>query len=323
MLSTLRTGLSARGLNAVKATAVIARSYSTPINGLLPEDMSEEEHLTYGEPVRIPATHNITVAHLHLRSYLPHELDFFTDFARRAAAVLEMPCSGAIPLPVQTSRWTVNKSPFIYKKAQENFERKTHKRLLAIKDTHPDVVRRWVQFLSQNSMAGVGMKVTIWEHEELGVGQKRFDKVKDGENKNRSVAESLTNAEEAFGTTEFEQMSGNMSQEPSKQIKAVADQLLAQMMKDIDEEEENSVSSNSTKNANSTTTLNPQEISPSPTATPDSSDQPTESNITDAVEPLVSGSATLNPELSKAVEKAMAETATTSVESVKSNKPDQ
>ncbi|KAG0002475.1 mitochondrial 37S ribosomal protein rsm10 [Entomortierella chlamydospora] len=301
MLSTIKTGLSSRGLNAVKAATIATRSFSSPVTGTLPEDMSEEDRLVYGQPVQIPTTHNITVAHLHLRSYLPDQLEFFTDFARRAAAALEMPCSGAIPLPVQTSKWTVNKSPFVYKKAQETFERKTHKRLLAIKDSHPDVVRRWVQFLNQNSIAGVGMKITIWENEELGVGQKRLDKVKKGESRNRSVAELMKGA-------------GSEIEEPSNEVKAVADQLLAEMMKDIGGQEE-IVSDKRHKDesvAQDTSANTSLDASSSAETTHENPSQPTESTIKDAVEPLVSGSSTLDPELSEAVEKAAAETATKS-----------
>ncbi|KAG0332699.1 mitochondrial 37S ribosomal protein rsm10 [Podila horticola] len=225
MLSPLKSTLSRNTLNAVKV-AVATRSYSAQAK--LPETMSPEDRLIYGEPVQIPTTHNITVAHLHLRSYMPQQLEFFADFARRAAASLEMPCSGVIPLPVQTSKWTVNKSPFVQKKAQETFERKTHKRLLAIKDTHPDVVRRWVQFLNQNSLAGVGMRVTVWENEELGVGQKRLEKVKKGESRNRSVAEMMSTSQDG----------GDAQDGVSKDVKAVADQLLAEMMKDIGGQEE-------------------------------------------------------------------------------------
>ncbi|KAF9923419.1 mitochondrial 37S ribosomal protein rsm10 [Linnemannia zychae] len=292
MLSTLKTSLSAQGLaSAKKSVAAIAtRSFSTPAGkNLLPEDMSDEDRLVYGEPIQIPTTHNITVAHLHLRSFLPQQLDFFTDFARRAAAAMEMPCSGAIPLPVQTSKWTVNKSPFVYKKAQETFERKTHKRLLAIKDTHPDVVRQWVQFLSQNSMPGVGMKVTLWENEELGVGQKRLERVKKGESRNRSVATMMSGGKE-----------------PSNEVKAVADQLLAEMMKDIGGEEEIAKEQQEEKKPSSS------QAPETPVEQVENTDQPTESNISDVVEPLVSGSSTLDPKLSEAVEKAAAETATKS-----------
>ncbi|KAG0318915.1 mitochondrial 37S ribosomal protein rsm10 [Linnemannia gamsii] len=290
MLSSLKTSLSAQGLASAKKSvvAIASRSVSTSAaKKALPEDMSAEDRLVYGEPVQIPTTHNITVAHLHLRSYLPHQLEFFTDFARRAAAALEMPCSGAIPLPVQTSKWTVNKSPFVHKKAQETFERKTHKRLLAIKDTHPDVVRRWVQFLNQNAIAGVGMKVTVWENEELGVGQKKMEKAMKGESRNRSVAAMMAESEE-----------------PSKEVKAVADQLLAEMMKDIGGEEEITKAQQLDSKPSSPAAAAPE--------VPESADQATESTITDVVEPLVSGSSTLDPELSKAVEKAVAETATKS-----------
>ncbi|KAF8980529.1 mitochondrial 37S ribosomal protein rsm10 [Entomortierella lignicola] len=303
MLSTLKTGLSARGLNAVKAATIATRSYSSPVTPTLPEDISEEDRLVYGLPVQIPTTHNITVAHLHLRSYLPDQLEFFTDFARRTAAALEMPCSGAIPLPVQTSKWTVNKSPFVYKKAQETFERKTHKRLLAIKDTHPDVVRRWVQFLNQNSIAGVGMKVTIWENEELGVGQKRLAKVKKGESRNRSVAELMKSSEVLN--------SGSEAEEPTNEVKAVADQLLAEMMKDVGGEEEIlDIKENKIENDEIKSTVSASQDAPSSSETPiENSSQPTESTIKDVVEPLVSGSSTLSPELSEAVEKAVVESA--------------
>ncbi|KAI1320186.1 mitochondrial 37S ribosomal protein rsm10 [Mortierella claussenii] len=312
MLSTLKTGLSTRGLTAIKAASIATRSYSAPTNRALPENMSLEDRLVYGEPVQIPTTHNITVAHLHLRSYLPNRLEFFADFARRTAAVLDMPCSGIIPLPVQTSKWTVNKSPFVHKKAQETFERKTHKRLLAIKDTHPEVVRRWIQFLNQNSMAGIGMKVTIWENEELGIGQKRLDKVKKGESRNRSVAELMRSSE-----------SGTDGQEPSKDVKAVADQLLAEMMKDIGGQEEilndnqhsqdeptTSITSPASPTSPTSTTTS-QEAPSSPAPTSDNADVPTESHISDAIEPLVSASSNQDPELSKVNDKTVIDELTT------------
>ncbi|KAF9159450.1 mitochondrial 37S ribosomal protein rsm10 [Actinomortierella ambigua] len=286
--------------------------------------LSEEDLLVYAEPVKIPSTHNIKVAQIQFRSYLPNQLDFFTDFARRAAAALNIPCSGPIPLPVQTSRWTVNKSPFIHKKAQENFERKTHKRLLHVTDTHPDVVRRWVQFLNQHSLSGVGIKASIWEHEDLGVGQRRYSKVQQGEARNtRSQASSTIITEEAFGTVHLENMA------PSDEVKAVADQLLADMLKDdvvqedgqkLNKKEQKEASPSSTNNNTNNTTadkkpankeVNPDSSTPTTTeTTKEDPEQPTESTLTDCVEPLTSGSATLDPELSEVVEKAIAESAT-------------
>ena len=40
--------------------------------------------------------------------------------------------AGPIPLPTRTERFTVNRSPFADKKSREQFEIKTHKRLLDI-----------------------------------------------------------------------------------------------------------------------------------------------------------------------------------------------
>jgi len=40
--------------------------------------------------------------------------------------------SGPIPLPTKTSKYTVLKSPFVYKKSREQFEMRTHKRLIDI-----------------------------------------------------------------------------------------------------------------------------------------------------------------------------------------------
>ena len=40
--------------------------------------------------------------------------------------------AGPVPLPTRISRWTVLRGPFIDKKSREQFEMRTHKRLLDI-----------------------------------------------------------------------------------------------------------------------------------------------------------------------------------------------
>src|SRR6188472_3024711 len=42
--------------------------------------------------------------------------------------------AGPIPLPTRTERYTVNRSPHVDKKSREQFEIRTHKRLLDILD---------------------------------------------------------------------------------------------------------------------------------------------------------------------------------------------
>ena len=45
--------------------------------------------------------------------------------------------SGPIPLPTKIERWTVLRSPHVDKKSREQFELRTHKRLLDINDSRP------------------------------------------------------------------------------------------------------------------------------------------------------------------------------------------
>jgi small subunit ribosomal protein S10 len=40
--------------------------------------------------------------------------------------------SGPIPLPTKLQRFTVNRSPHVYKRSMEHFEMRTHKRLIDI-----------------------------------------------------------------------------------------------------------------------------------------------------------------------------------------------
>ncbi len=47
---------------------------------------------------------------------------------------------GPVPLPTRTERYTVNRSPHIDKKSREQFEIRTHKRLLDIVDWSPQTV---------------------------------------------------------------------------------------------------------------------------------------------------------------------------------------
>lgn len=48
--------------------------------------------------------------------------------------------SGPIPLPTRIERFTVLRSPHVNKKSREQFEMRTHKRLIDILDTNEDTV---------------------------------------------------------------------------------------------------------------------------------------------------------------------------------------
>ena len=58
------------------------------------------------------------------------------DTARRTGALIR----GPIPLPTRTEKFTVLRGPHIDKKSREQFELKTHKRLIDILDTRSQTV---------------------------------------------------------------------------------------------------------------------------------------------------------------------------------------
>ncbi|KAL4782736.1 ribosomal protein S10 domain-containing protein [Aspergillus varians] len=125
----------------------------------------------YLRPLRRTAEYGLPVCDLQLRSYSVRNLEFFADFAIRAAYYLNLPVSGPVPLPKITERWTFPRSSFVHKKSQENFERITLRRLIQIKDGNPQVVQAWLAFVRKHAFYGVGMKANVWEHESIEIAR--------------------------------------------------------------------------------------------------------------------------------------------------------
>ncbi|OAX85578.1 hypothetical protein ACJ72_00039 [Emergomyces africanus] len=156
----------------------------------------------YLKPLRRKAEFGLPVCDLQLRSYSAQHVEFFADFALRAAYYLNLPTSGPIPLPRITERWTVLKSNFAHKKSQENFERITLRRLIQIKDGHPDAVQTWLAFLRKHAFHGVGMKANVWDHSPIGVGKLMDDTAAELDS---AIEEKLANfgsSKKAFGQVE-------------------------------------------------------------------------------------------------------------------------
>ena len=66
--------------------------------------------------------------------------------------------AGPIPLPTRVERFTVNRSPHVYKKSMEQFEIRTHKRLMDIIDP----TAKTVDELKKLSLpAGVDISIKI------------------------------------------------------------------------------------------------------------------------------------------------------------------
>jgi small subunit ribosomal protein S10 len=75
-----------------------------------------------------------------VKAYEPKILDIsvkqIIDTAKRFDAVI----AGPIPLPIEISKYTVNRSTFIYKNAREQFEIRVHKRLIDISNPNPKLI---------------------------------------------------------------------------------------------------------------------------------------------------------------------------------------
>jgi len=47
---------------------------------------------------------------------------------------------GPIPLPTEIKKWTVNRSPFVFKNAREQFEMRVHRRVIDIVNPSPKIM---------------------------------------------------------------------------------------------------------------------------------------------------------------------------------------
>jgi len=77
---------------------------------------------------------------IKLRAYDHRLLDQSTQEIVAAAQRTGAGINGPIPLPTAISKYTVNRSPHVDKKSREQFETRTHKRLLDIINPTPQTV---------------------------------------------------------------------------------------------------------------------------------------------------------------------------------------
>ncbi|WWC91865.1 ribosomal protein S10 [Kwoniella dendrophila CBS 6074] len=163
--------------------------------------------------------HGVHVATLHLQSYQTYNLDLTTQFAVHSAHSLNIPTTLPAFLPSEKSLYTVLKSPFVKKKAQENFERKTFKRAIKVYDSSKDSIDLWLRYLRQNGLPGVGMKAYIHEYVEQGFGKKEQEQLQTQQDQTPNISEKkIQDAAQDLVKALSEEGS-----ESSGQIKAVSD----------------------------------------------------------------------------------------------------
>jgi small subunit ribosomal protein S10 len=95
---------------------------------------------------------------IRLKAFDHRVLDFSTreivNTAKRTGATVR----GPIPLPTLIERFTVNRSPHVDKKSREQFEIRTHKRVLDIVDPTPQTVDALMKL---DLSAGVDVEIKI------------------------------------------------------------------------------------------------------------------------------------------------------------------
>ena len=70
---------------------------------------------------------------------------------------------GPIPLPTVRNRWTVLKSPHVDKKSREQFEIRTHKRIIDIVESSPNTVDALMKL---DLSSGVDIEIKLQRQED-------------------------------------------------------------------------------------------------------------------------------------------------------------
>ena len=95
---------------------------------------------------------------IHLKAYDNKILDLSTEEIVNTAKRTGAQVKGPIPLPTRVERYTVLRSPHIDKKSREQFESRTHKRLIDILNSTPKTVE---SLMKLDLPAGVDIEIKV------------------------------------------------------------------------------------------------------------------------------------------------------------------
>ncbi len=95
---------------------------------------------------------------VRLRAYDHRVLDQSTKEIVNTAKRTGAQVRGPIPLPTRIEKFTVNRSPHVDKKSREQFERRTHKRVLDIVDPTPQTIDALMKL---DLAAGVDVEIKL------------------------------------------------------------------------------------------------------------------------------------------------------------------
>lgn len=105
-----------------------------------------------------PVVESVQKLRIRVRAYdhkiLDSSVKQIVDTALRYGAEVV----GPVPLPTEIKKYTVNRSPFIYKNSREQFEMRVHKRVIDILNPTPKIVD---SLTNLNLPAGVDIEVKM------------------------------------------------------------------------------------------------------------------------------------------------------------------
>jgi small subunit ribosomal protein S10 len=95
---------------------------------------------------------------IRLKSFDHRMIDKAAGDIVKTASMTDARIAGPIPLPTKIAKYTVLRSPHIDKKSREQFESRTHKRLIDIIDATPQTVD---SLMKLDLPAGVEVEIKV------------------------------------------------------------------------------------------------------------------------------------------------------------------
>jgi small subunit ribosomal protein S10 len=100
---------------------------------------------------------------IRLKAYDHRVLDQAASKILETVARVGSRVAGPVPLPTSISKYTVISGPFIDKDGREQFEMRTHKRILDILDPNPKVVDALMRL---NLPSGVNIEIKLGDQRD-------------------------------------------------------------------------------------------------------------------------------------------------------------
>lgn len=106
------------------------------------------------------------VCELHLVGYRHSQLTFYAQFVRRVLKKMGVRVMGPMQCERSIRRWTVLRSPFKYKRAQETFERKEFENMLYLYDVSQVTLDGCLHYVTQMTPPGMNITWNRYHHEK-------------------------------------------------------------------------------------------------------------------------------------------------------------